>query len=162
MMRRVTGSGTYRACANGVSYGVCNWLLEAGSPESLCAACRMNQLVPDLRWDRNKVLWGRIESAKRRLLYTLLRLGIVLPSKKEQPHLGLAFAIVSTVLDPSVTTGHLHGLITVNLEEADDSYRQINRQQLGESSRTLLGHFRHESGHYLWERFFPILPGITP
>ena len=52
-----------------------------------------------------------------------------------------------------MTTGHLNGVITVNLEEADDTYRQINRQQLGENSRTLLGHFRHESAHYFWQRF---------
>ncbi len=98
------------------------------------------------------MLWGRMEMAKRRLIYTLLRLGITLPSKAEDPRSGLAFDIVSTQSNPTVTTGHLNGVITVNLEEADDTYRQFNRQQLGESSRTLLGHFRHESAHYFWQR----------
>jgi hypothetical protein len=122
----------------------------------------MNQVVPDLRSDRNKLLWGRMEAAKRRLIYTFMRLGIPLHSKSEQPQSGLAFEIVSTVLQPSVTTGHLNGVITVNLEEADDTYRQINRQQLGENSRTLLGHFRHESAHYLWTRFLSNLDWGNP
>ena len=65
---------------------------------------------------------------------------------------------MSTRSDSEVTTGHLNGVITVNLEEADDTYRQINRQQLGENSRTLLGHFRHESGHYVWQRWLSLLP----
>jgi hypothetical protein len=69
---------------------------------------------------------------------------------------------VSTLSNPTVTTGHLNGVITVNLEEADDTYRQINRQQLGESSRTLLGHFRHESAHYLWQRYLSDLNWDDP
>jgi len=151
MLRLGTGHPV-KQCDNGVRYGVCNWLLPKGSPEALCQACRANRTIPDLTLDRNKMLWGRMEEAKRRLFYTLLRAGITLPSQKENARTGLAFDIVSTVSDPTVTTGHLQGVITVNLEEADDTYRQINRQQLGESSRTLLGHFRHESAHYFWGR----------
>lgn len=144
----------YKRCANGVQYGVCNWVVpnDPGAGAALCLACRMNRVIPDLRSDRNRTLWGRMELAKRWMLHTLLRLGIRL----SPPGLGradsLAFDIVSTVANPEVTTGHLNGVITVNLEEADDTYRQINRQQLGENSRTLLGHFRHESAHYLWQR----------
>lgn len=161
-MRQVTANSGLKLCENGVRHGVCNWLLDGRSAESLCLACRMNQVVPDLNWERNKVLWSKMEVAKRRLIYTLLHLGIALPSKKDQPGFGLAFEIVSTVLNPSVTTGHLNGVITVNLEEADDTYRQINRQQLGENSRTLLGHFRHESAHYLWGRFLSNLDWGDP
>lgn len=146
------GSGV-KLCDNGQRYNLCNWVLPSSSPDTLCVSCRMNRTIPDLSSDRNKTLWARMETAKRRLLYTLLRLGIKLPSKKEDPQNGLAFDIVSTLKNPDVTTGHLNGVITVNLEEADDTYRQFNRQQLGESSRTLLGHFRHESAHYLWQRF---------
>lgn len=151
-----------KRCENGTRHGICNWLVGISSIDSLCLACRMNQLVPDLSWQRNKLLWGRVETAKRRLIYTLLRLGIPLFSKSERPQIGLSFEIVSTVLNPSVTTGHLNGVITVNLEEADDTYRQINRQQLGEKSRTLLGHFRHESAHYLWSRFLSNLDWGDP
>jgi hypothetical protein len=103
-----------------------------------------------------------MEAAKHRLLHTLHGLGISVPTQAENPVAGLAFDIVSTVVDPTVTTGHLQGVITLNLEEADDTYRQINRQQLGESSRTLLGHFRHESGHYVWHRFLAIHPESDP
>jgi len=92
----------------------------------------------------------------------MLRLGITLPSKVENAQAGLAFDIVSTLSNPNVTMGHLNGVITVNLEEADDTYRQINRQQLGENSRTLLGHFRHESAHYLWQRFMSELAWDDP
>lgn len=144
--------GALKRCDNGVKHGVCNWLLPANSTVVLCVACRMNRTIPELSTARNLMLWGRMEMAKRRLIYTLLRLGITLPSKSENPQTGLAFDIISTVSNPNVTTGHLNGVITVNLEEADDTYRQINRQQLGENSRTLLGHFRHESAHYLWQR----------
>ena len=122
----------------------------------------MNRTIPDLSSQRNLMLWGRMEMAKRRLLYTLLKMGIELPSKKESARLGLAFDIISTVSNPNVTTGHLNGVITVNLEEADDTYRQINRQQLGENSRTLLGHFRHESAHYLWQRCLSELAWDNP
>jgi hypothetical protein len=162
VMLRVKPGGTMKRCDNGVKHSVCNWLLPASATAVLCVACRMNRTIPDLSTERNRMLWARMEMAKRRLLYTLLRLGISLPSKKEDPKNGLAFDFVSTLSNPNVTTGHLNGVITVNLEEADDTYRQINRQQLGESSRTLLGHFRHESAHYLWQRQLSELPWGDP
>ncbi|MEQ1748497.1 MAG: putative zinc-binding metallopeptidase [Prosthecobacter sp.] len=149
---RLQAGGAMKLCDNGVKHGVCNWLLPADAKAVLCVACQMNRTIPDLRTGRNLMLWGRMEMAKRRLIYTLMRLHITLPSKAENPKAGLTFDIVSTLSNPTVTTGHLNGVITVNLEEADDTYRQINRQQLGENSRTLLGHFRHESAHYLWQR----------
>jgi hypothetical protein len=152
VMLRIKPGGTMKRCDNGVKHQVCNWLLPASATAVLCVACRMNRTIPDLSTERNRMLWARMEMAKRRLIYTLLRLGIALPSKKDDPKSGLAFDFVSTLTNPTVTTGHLNGVITVNLEEADDTYRQINRQQLGENSRTLLGHFRHESAHYLWQR----------
>lgn len=151
-MLRVRRGSPMKRCDNGIKHSVCNWLLPASATATLCVACRMNRTIPDLSTDRNRLLWARMEMAKRRLIYTLLRLGISLPTKKDNAKDGLAFDIVSTLSNPSVTTGHLNGVITVNLEEADDSYRQFNRQQLGESSRTLLGHFRHESAHYFWQR----------
>lgn len=151
-MRPVREGGPVMLCANGALHGVCNWLMPTDATETLCQACRMNRTIPDVTSSRNLLLWGRMEMAKRRLLHSLMRLGLTLPSKAEDAEQGLAFDIVSTLSNPTVTTGHLNGVITVNLEEADDTYRQINRQQLGESSRTLLGHFRHESAHYLWRR----------
>lgn len=151
-MVKLRQPGPMKRCANGLKHGVCNWVVPTDSKQTLCMACQMNRIIPDLSSGRNLVLWGRMEMAKRRLIYTLLKLGITLPSKASNPKYGLAFDIVSTLSNPSVTMGHLNGIITVNLEEADDTYRQFNRQQLGENSRTLLGHFRHESAHYLWQR----------
>lgn len=147
--------GTMRRCANGVRHNVCNWVLPTGTGPGtdLCLSCRLNRRIPDLSLPRNVLLWGRMEAAKRRLLVTLLQLGIPVLPKGADPLSGLAFDIVSSWADPGVTMGHLNGVITVNLEEADDTYRQINREQLGENSRTLLGHFRHETGHHVWQRF---------
>jgi hypothetical protein len=141
-----------KRCANGEKHAVCNWAVPTASKITLCLSCAMNRIIPDLSTGRNLMLWGRMEMAKRRFIDALLRLGIELPTKAANPKAGIAFDIVSTLSNPNVTTGHLNGVITVNLEEADDTYRQINRQQLGENSRTLLGHFRHESAHYLWQR----------
>lgn len=149
-MRRLKPS--LRLCANGRMHGVCNWLLPADSPEAFCASCRLNRTIPDLSEGRNLRHWGLMEAAKRRVIRTLLNLGFRLPTLEEDPQDGLGFDILSTTLDPSATMGHLRGVITVSLEEADDTWRQINLQQLGEASRTLLGHFRHETGHFVWHR----------
>jgi hypothetical protein len=151
-----------KRCANGARHGVCNWLLPAASSAAFCRSCRLTRTIPDLGTEQNRRHWGLMEAAKRRLIHTLHALRIPLPSLAEDPQNGLAFDIVSTTLDPRVTMGHLGGVITVSLEEADDTWRQINRQQLGEASRTLLGHFRHESGHYLWDRFLSRLEWMNP
>ncbi len=161
MIRLMPGRAD-RWCDNGVRYGVCHWLVPRDSAAKLCLSCALNRTIPDLTSERNRRLWGRMEAAKRRLLYTLMEIGITLPGKKQNAKSGLAFDIVSAAANPTVTMGHLNGVITVNLEEADDTYRQINQQQLGESSRTLLGHFRHESAHYFWMRFLSDLPWNDP
>jgi hypothetical protein len=49
-------------------------------------------------------------------------------------------------------TGHDDGLITIALAEADDVERERRRNAMREPYRTLLGHFRHEVGHYYWDR----------
>ena len=146
-------AGGMKRCSNGTRHRVCNWVLPKEARAELCLACRLNRKIPDLSQPRNLMLWGRMEVAKRRLLVTLLQLGIPIVPKSEDALSGLAFDIVSAWVDPAVTMGHLNGVITVNLEEADDTYRQINREQLKESTRTLLGHFRHETGHHVWQRF---------
>lgn len=162
IMRRIAPDQGVRRCENGLRHQICNWTVTPELDAGLCAACRLNRIIPDLSRPSNVVLWGRVEAAKRRLLYTLLRLGIGIPSRAEDPRNGLTFEIVSTALNPSVTTGHLNGVITINLEEADDTYRQIHRQLLGENQRTLLRHFRHESAHYLWSRFLSNLDWGDP
>jgi hypothetical protein len=147
----------YRKCQNYSVEQVCNWMVPADSQETFCVACRFNQTIPDLTVAGNKLLWQRLETAKRRLFYSLLRLGLPLVSKQEDPVAGLAFAFLADA-DPvfmentQAMTGHAQGLITINLAEADDAWRERMRQDMTEPYRTLLGHFRHESGHYYWYR----------
>ena len=143
----------YRPCANRESGG-CNWLVPAGSAETFCVACRHNRVVPDLSIPWNQTRWREVEAAKRRLFYAMLRLRLPLASRREDPA-GLAFDFLvdpaeSYLIGPPVLTGHDNGLITLNIAEADDVERERRRTQFGEHYRTLLGHFRHEIGHYFW------------
>jgi hypothetical protein len=91
------------------------------------------------------------------MVYSLLCLGLPLSSKEDDPEHGLAFEFLAdpepgTPEAPPVRTGHLDGVITINLAEADDADRERRRVQMHEPYRTLLGHFRHEIGHYYWDR----------
>jgi hypothetical protein len=79
-----------------------------------------------------------------------------LHSKRQDARSGLEFQFLSDSIrangDQSrVLTGHDNGLITINVAEADDVYRETQRQLHREPDRTLLGHFRHEIGHYYWD-----------
>jgi hypothetical protein len=142
-----------RLCENYSKHGVCNWALADDDPSALCRACRLTRTIPNLSRPGNDRLWYKLEVAKRRLLYTLHQLGLPLRSKLEDPEQGLAFDFLELGANaPDVLTGHASGVITVNLAEADDTERVKRRVQLNEPYRTLLGHFRHESGHYYWER----------
>jgi hypothetical protein len=146
--------GKYRYCAN-AEHAVCNWLLPCDSPEQFCAACRYNRTIPDLSQPHNLTRWRKIEVAKHRLFYTLLRLRLPLAARAEDPE-GLAFDFIAERgqdgFHTSVMTGHDSGLITINLAEADDPERERQRFEMGEAYRTLLGHFRHEIAHYYWAR----------
>jgi hypothetical protein len=142
----------YRFCANAY-HGVCNWLVPTNRGETLCAACRHNRTIPDLSIPENVARWQRLEGAKHRLFYTLSRLGLPTPTRDEDPD-GLVFDFLADppAGAPKVVTGHDSGLITISLVEADDAEREKLRQIMGEPYRTLLGHFRHEVGHFYWER----------
>ena len=141
----------YRFCAN-VEHSVCNWMVLADSPEMFCAACRHNRTIPDLSVPQNPPRWRKIETAKHRLFYTLLRLYLPHPTRMEDPEGGLAFDFLQSKKEgPPVMTGHANGLITLSLAEADDSERERMRNAMEEPYRTLLGHFRHEIAHYYWD-----------
>ena len=151
----------YRQCANYHGEQVCNWMVQASDPEPFCRACRLNGIIPNLTPPQHHEYWARLEVAKRRTLHTLLELGFDVPGKKEDPVNGLQFLFLSDKesgseftrplagFDP-VYTGHNDGDITINLAEADEVARTRTRVRLGEDYRTLLGHFRHETGHYFW------------
>jgi hypothetical protein len=142
----------HRLCKNGVDYKACNWLVSSADEDGFCKACRLNQVIPDLSDHEGRTAWLEIEKAKRRLVYTLLSWRLPIVSRREDPAHGLGFAFLRQ-LDggPPVLTGHEDGLITLNIAEADDPFRESARQTMGETYRTLLGHFRHESGHYYWD-----------
>jgi len=154
-------TGHYRYCANAL-HEVCNWLIPADSPDQFCAACRHNRMIPDLSLLENAENWRKIEVAKRRLFYTLLKLRLPLSTRDEDPEGGLAFDFVAPQRPDSgpVMTGHASGLVTISLAEADDSERERQRRQMGEPYRTLLGHFRHELAHYFWDRLVRDSPAI--
>jgi hypothetical protein len=148
----------YRKCQNYTDFGVCNWMVpRTRENETFCTSCRLNEIIPDLTVNQNQALWASVEGAKRRLVYTLLRLKLPVASKKDDAQGGIAFRFLSEPENsdasaPKVLTGHDHGTITLNIAEADDATRERTRHAMHEPYRTLLGHFRHEIGHYYWER----------
>lgn len=151
----------YRFCAN-ARYNACNWLVpvyptDLDVSETLCVACQLNNVIPNLDVAAHVLHWRRLELAKHYLIHGLLRLKLPVVGKAADPTMGLAFNFVTDqgtvdggAATTAATTGHLDGLITINLSEADDVERERRRTGLGEPFRTLLGHFRHEIGHYYW------------
>ncbi len=147
----------FRPCANYAEHDACNWVVPATETDRFCPACRLNRTIPDLSVPGNLLLWQRLQTEKNRLVYSLLRLGLAPVSKQQSPEHGLAFDFLGDPNprfheDSSVMTGHAQGLITIDIAEADDAVREKVRQEMAEPYRTILGHFRHESGHYYWDR----------
>jgi hypothetical protein len=142
----------YRLCRNYDRENVCNWAVAAADGHEYCASCRLTRLIPDLTVAGNKEAWYRLEVAKRRLVYSLLGLRLPLLSKEEDPQRGLTFEFRADTAGGRVVMGHENGVIVINIAEADDAWRERTRNLLHEPYRTLLGHFRHESGHYYWDR----------
>ena len=148
-------------CANLDTAAACNWLIAADAEGNFdqpnrypgfCLACSLNRMVPDQSIERNHELWRRLEIAKRRLVSQLLALALPVETRLEISN-GLAFDMIESEQGMThVMTGHNEGLITLNIEEADDSVRERLRAEMREPYRTLLGHFRHEIGHYYWDR----------
>lgn len=148
------GRRLYRFCDN-AGRGVCNWLVDVDDDQTLCRSCRHNRLAPDLAVAGNLARWARVEQAKRHLFYSLLLWGLPTPAVGAQAREPLAFDLVGDVQTSQgvqrVLTGHEEGQITLNIAEADDDEREKRRVAMGEPYRTLLGHFRHEIGHYYWD-----------
>lgn len=160
--RAADGGAALRKCANYVEHGVCNWMVDAAEPESLCLACRLNNVIPDLSDNDRRQQWAQVETAKRRLVYSLLRLGLPVVPKAADAERGLAFDIKTEQPEERVLTGHADGLITLNASEADPVMREKVRVAMNERYRTLLGHFRHEIGHYYWERLIRDRTALEP
>ncbi|MBK8972828.1 MAG: putative zinc-binding metallopeptidase [Hahellaceae bacterium] len=172
----------FSKCVNWQQHNVCNWMVALpnsfeGSMDlspPFCLACRCNLVIPDLSNNLNQILWGRMEVAKRRCLYTLSALNLPF---LDCPHLPadlatLRFKFMNDKTPdshfrrpiagvPPVITGHLNGTVTINLAEADDVARTHTQSEMDENYRTLLGHFRHETGHYYWSVFDRLDPGFA-
>jgi len=145
----------YRLCTNYSDRDVCNWAIPVEDDNPLCASCRLTSVIPDLSQNSQKVNWYKLETAKRRLIHSLMRLSLPITPKSEDAEQGLTFEFKTQGSEPDsepVLTGHANGVITINADEADDAERERRRLQLHEPYRTVLGHFRHEIGHYYWDR----------
>lgn len=169
---RVSGR-IFRKCLNYEEHGVCNWLVPDDWPQQLCASCLLTRIIPDLSQPRHTLLWSRLEAAKRQMLYGLRRLDLPVINRHDDPQQGLAIDFLADadslsefttplVGKPKVSTGHENGVITINIAEADDVARTRMRELMGEDYRTLLGHFRHEVGHYYWSRLVDGSDWIEP
>ncbi|HEX3796275.1 MAG TPA: putative zinc-binding metallopeptidase [Acidimicrobiales bacterium] len=126
----------------------CNWLVPAGS-SAACESCQLTRTRPNDANAEGLAELQRAEMAKRRLVFQCAELGLPLTPRDEANEHGVAFDLLSSVTS-KVVTGHDNGVITLDLAEADDEHREHLRLQLSEPYRTLLGHFRHEIGHYFW------------
>lgn len=162
----VQSAARYARCANLDTAAACNWLLdvaEVTAGHTLCRCCRLTRTLPDLSLPDTGPWWRRVEAAKRRLVSSLIGLKLpVLPKTEDAEH-GLAFDLLLAVPGgPPVITGHADGVITLDVSEADDARREQRRQELHEPYRTLLGHLRHETGHYYWQRLVESTAWLQP
>lgn len=136
-------SSMVRYCAN-ATHRCCNWLVDDGEASGLCVACGLNRTIPNLNEFGSLVAWRELERAKKRLIYSLLRFDVPIDATvRGQGKLTFDFL-------RDASTGHLDGVITIDVLEADAVERERQRQFFGEPYRTLLGHLRHESGHFYW------------
>ncbi|MGV1939546.1 zinc-binding metallopeptidase family protein [Agrobacterium sp. 22-211-1] len=145
-----------RFCANEVN-DICNWAVPAESDSAFCPACSHNRLVPDIATEQGIEQWRRISQAQRHLFYSILRLGLPHPNRDVDPAGGLVFDFLVDEVAPDgsvipAMTGHDEGLIAIRAAEADDVTREQVRTNMNEPYRTLLGHFRHEVGHFIWNK----------
>ncbi|MDB6024781.1 MAG: hypothetical protein JWM68_1004 [Verrucomicrobiales bacterium] len=141
----------YRQCANGQQHEICNWMIPVEDPNPFCTACRLNTVIPDLTISNHRELWHQMEVAKRRMVYTLLRLGLSTEGTSNHNRAPLRFRFMTDASGgPPVMTGHDEGVITINIAEAEPAERERRRVHLREPFRTLLGHMRHEIAHYYW------------
>jgi hypothetical protein len=144
----------YELCANRY-LAECNWLVPINDPGGLCTSCALTLERPNDNDADGLAAFARAEAAKRRLVAELSELKLPIVGRDRDPDYGLGFRLLSRAHE-KVMTGHDNGIITLNLAEGDDVHREQLRVEMDEPYRTLLGHFRHEVGHYYFYRL------ITP
>jgi hypothetical protein len=143
-------SSEFRLCAN-LHLAECNWLVEKGPVRLLCGSCALTRTRPNENDTKAMAAFAAAEKAKRRLIVELHELKLPIVGRDEDPEYGLAFDLLSSEFE-KVVTGHHNGVITLDLAEGDDVHREQLRVAMDEPYRTLLGHFRHEIGHYYYYR----------
>jgi hypothetical protein len=146
---RTAAGATLRPCAN-LDLAQCNWLAEGTYPNGLCGSCQLTRTRAADGDEAGLRAFARTEVAKRRLVFQLDALGLPTTARSADPAHGLAFDLLSGKSGP-VITGHESGVITIDLAEGDDPHREAMRVRLAEPYRTLLGHLRHEVGHWYWD-----------
>lgn len=154
---------THQPCRHRLGARACNWAVPTkpgAAPE--CDSCRLTDAAASAPEQGHQARWFSAESAKRRLLYTLLELGISThASHAGEDTLGLRFVWQVPSAGKPVLTGHDGGTVTLNLLEADDDHRESARVAFGEPLRTVLGHLRHEVSHYLDARWVDTDPALA-
>jgi hypothetical protein len=143
-------AGAYQLCAN-LHLAECNWLVAVDEPGGLCVSCALTRKRPNDADTAGLAEFARAEAAKRRLIAELHELKLPIVGRDQDPDYGLAFDLLSSEHE-KVFTGHQNGVITLDLAEGDDVHREQLRVEMDEPYRTLLGHFRHEIGHYYYYR----------
>ncbi len=149
MMSEETPGSGLAFCGNRGRDPHCNWLAPDGG---VCVSCSMSRVIPALSKAVNRRRWRRLEYAKRRLIYDLLNLGLPVDPDRLEFVFKEDRRTNPDVSEDHVAIGHRDGVITINAAEADEVYREEMRQAMNEPYRTLLGHFRHESGHHYFDQ----------
>ncbi|CPT30893.1 Uncharacterized protein conserved in bacteria (DUF2248) [Mycobacteroides abscessus] len=140
----------HQLCAN-LHVAECNWLVSGAAAGTLCASCALTRTRPNDADTAALPAFAEAEKAKRRLIAELAELRLPVTGRDTDPEFGLAFDLLSSEQE-QVMTGHHNGVITLDLAEGDDVHREQLRISMDEPYRTLLGHFRHEIGHYFYYR----------
>jgi len=144
LYRKVNLSGAQVRLCDNATHGACTWLVPETSASKLCRACNLNRTIPNLSEQGSLEKWQALERAKKRVIYSLARFGLPFDGS-EQDVSALTFDFL-----PKVLTGHHDGAITIDLAEADAVEQERRRILFDEQYRSLLGHLRHEIGHYYW------------
>jgi hypothetical protein len=138
----------WHVCRNLNVHG-CTWL--SATEGGQCFSCDLTRTRPNDDDVEGMAHYPEAERSKRHLIAELDTLGFRVigkdPATGGDPDNGLAFDLLSSVAE-NVVIGHDDGVITIDLAESDAAYREKVRARLAEPYRTMLGHFRHEVGHY--------------
>ena len=138
----------------------CNWMLPAAEGAIWCRSCRLTRGRPDDGRPDAIAAWSFAEAAKRRLVHQLDRLGLPVETPSRRTPAALVFDLVHLPGERGLT-GHLDGVVTFDLAEADPVHREALRRQLGEPFRTVLGSLRHEVGHHYWRHLVVATAGMA-